>query len=73
MFNRLEGKHNVIKGVDRNPKNESKTRSNYQKVFDYLSQLEKMNPRYFHLIDNLIQGDEDVFWGLLFDIYLFYH
>lgn len=32
-----------------------------------------MNPRYFHMIDNLIEGDEDVFWGLLFDIYLYYH
>lgn len=33
---RLEGKHNVIKGVDRNPKNESKTKSNYLKMFAYL-------------------------------------
>ena len=34
--------------------------------------LEKMNPRCFNFESQLAEGNEDVFWGLLFDIRMYF-
>ena len=74
LINRLEGKHDVIKGIERAATGTTTTISNYIKLMDYLKKFEKMNPRYLHAQTYLMDGNEDVFWGLLDDIYhLYYH
>ena len=74
LINRLEGKHDVIKGIERASTSRTTTISNYIKLMDYLKKFEKMNPRYLHAQIYLMDGNEDVFWGLLDDIYhLYYH
>ena len=32
-----------------------------------------MNPRYLFAYNNLVEGDEDVFWGFLDDLRYLYH
>ena len=73
LINRLESKHEVIKGVQRKPKAISQSRINFEKVLDFLKQNEKMNSRYLYAEEYLLNGDHDVFWGLLDDIWYLYH
>jgi len=73
LINRLESKHDTIKGINRNPKNKSYVNSNYHKVMEYLKGFEKMNPRYLFAQEYLVDGNEDVFWGFLDDIWHLYN
>jgi len=73
LINRLEGRNEVIKGINRNSKSKSQINTNYLKVLDYLKGFEKMNPRYLAAGDYLIDGQEEVFWGFLDDIWHLYN
>ena len=73
LINRLEGRNEVIKGINRNSKSKSQINTNYLKVLDYLKGFEKMNPRYLAAGDFLIAGVEEVFWGFLDDIWHLYN
>ena len=73
LLNRLEGKHPIIKGINRKPKNASEVIANLRRVFDYLRQFEKMNSRYLWAHWLIVEGYTDVIWGLLDDIWYFYH
>jgi hypothetical protein len=44
-------------------------KANYLKVFHYLRGFERMNPRYMWAESLLIEGNFNVFWGLILDIY----
>ena len=39
----------------------------------YLSKIEKFNRRYLHATQYLREGNHDVFWGFLDDLWYFYH
>ncbi|KAL4463923.1 hypothetical protein ABPG74_005860 [Tetrahymena malaccensis] len=74
IINRIQGKGDTITGINRNTKNMSQIRANYTKLFYYLRKFEKMNPRYlFNSEDYLMEGNSDVFWGLLDDIWHLFH
>lgn len=46
LINRLETRGSeVVKGIQRKGNNQSFIRTNYSKIFDYLSKLEKFNKR----------------------------
>lgn len=72
LINRLEGKHDTVKGVTRHPQSKTQINVNYSKVLSYLRTIEKMNPRYLWAQDYLMDGNDDVFWGFLFDIWCLY-
>jgi hypothetical protein len=74
LINRLNGKlEQVIKGIARKPK-KREAHHNWIKVFDYLRHHERMNSR-FLFCESIVSEEEDhpgfdqVFWGLLDDIY----
>lgn len=73
LVNRLNGKHDILKGLDRNPKNISSIVSNFNKVLEYLRTFPKFCPRYLWAQKHLLEGNEDVIWGLLDDIWYWHH
>ncbi|EAR85796.2 hypothetical protein TTHERM_00312780 (macronuclear) [Tetrahymena thermophila SB210] len=74
IINRIQGKGDTITGINRNTKNMSQIRANYTKLFYYLRKFEKMNPRYlFNSEEYLMEGNSDIFWGLLDDIWHLFH
>lgn len=68
LLNRLEGRTEVIKGVERNPKNRTSVQANFTKALTYLRSFDKMNSRYLWALADLMAGVEDVIWGLVEDI-----
>ena len=73
IINKLEGKNEVIRGINRSSKSRSQVNSNYLKVLEYLRSFEKANPRYLQAQEYLIEGNEEVFWGFLDDIWHLYN
>ncbi|KAM3133327.1 hypothetical protein pb186bvf_014620 [Paramecium bursaria] len=73
LINRLSGREEALKGAIRNPKNQGQIKQNYRRVLEFLKQFEKMNFRYLNSEQQLSEGDEECFWGLLLDIKQFYH
>lgn len=69
LINHLERK-DVLKGE--NTSNRTAVKVNFDKVFNHLKKFEKFNPRYLGGMYFLINGNKDVFWGLLDDIRLVY-
>ena len=39
----------------------------------YLRKIEKFNPRYLYSKDYLKEGNHNVFWGFLNDLWCYYH
>ncbi|KAL4432084.1 hypothetical protein ABPG74_014338 [Tetrahymena malaccensis] len=72
IINLMEGKNQIIKGLERKPKKEAQITANYLKIFNYLKNFDKMNPRYLSQ-QFLIQQNENIFWGFLDDLWYFYH
>ena len=68
LVNRLEGRSEVIKGIERNPKNRTQALANLNKVLEHLRGLPKMNSRYLWSGKEIVDGNENVAWGLLEDI-----
>lgn len=73
LINRLNGKNEILKGIFREPKQNSHFEINFRKLFEFLADLPKFNPRYLWLSSSLILENEDVFWGLLDDIWHYYN
>lgn len=73
LINRLEGKHETIKGAVRKPDTKTQIVANYLKLMTFLKRFERMNARYIFAQDYLMEGNEDVFWGLLDDIWHLYN
>lgn len=69
LANRLSSRANTIKGVDRNPKNVTHILNNFNRVLDYLRSYPRFCPRYLWAHRYLMDGNPDVLWGLLDDIY----
>jgi len=69
LINRLGGKAPIIKGIDRNPKNLTSILANMNKILEYFRQFPKFCARYLWAQKYLIDGNEDVIWGLLDDIW----
>lgn len=46
LINRLNGKHPIIKGIDRNPKNMTSILANMNKILEYFRQFSKFSARY---------------------------
>ena len=68
LVNRLEGKAEVIKGIERNPKNRTQALSNLTKTLEYLRSQEKMNSRFLWSGKEIVEGRQDSICGLLADI-----
>ncbi|CAD8132611.1 unnamed protein product [Paramecium octaurelia] len=72
LINRLTGRDEVLKGALRNPKSLREIKHNYRRVLDYLKQLERMSYKYLSSEQQLADGDEEAFWGLMHDIKVYY-
>ena len=68
LINRLEGKSEPIRGVERNPRNRTQALANINKALEYLRDMAKMSAKYLWSGKNIIEGEECVVWGLLEDI-----
>ena len=68
LVNRLEGKSEVIKGIERNPKNRTQALSNLTKTLEHLRSQEKMNSRFLWSAKEIVEGRQDSILGLLTDI-----
>lgn len=61
-----------INGILRNPKSTTAILSNIRKFLQYLRRYQKMNARYLWAEKQILNGNEDVIWGLLDDMWVFY-
>lgn len=68
LVNRLEGRLEAIKGVDRKPRNRTSVQANFTKALTYLRGFDKMNSRYLWAVADLMAGTEEVVWGVIEDI-----
>lgn len=59
----------MLKGVHRNPKNISSINANYSKVLNYLREFPKMNARYLWAENLMMEGNTNVIWGFIEDIW----
>ncbi len=57
----------------RSPKTATEILSNIKKCLSHLRGFEKVNSRYMWAERYIIRGDENVIWGLLDDMWYFYH
>jgi Calponin homology (CH) domain len=73
LINRIEGKIEIIKGIERNPKNRTQALANINKALEYLRNIPKMNSRYLWSNKEIVDGDEDTIWGLLEDVKSVYY
>lgn len=69
LLNRLHGREQIIKGLNRNPKNFTAITANFDKSFSYLREFPRFSSRYLWAQALIIEGNEDVTWGLLDDIW----
>jgi hypothetical protein len=74
LLNWLSGKDVVINHTAKHFNETQTVEAAYKKVLTYLSRFERMNPRYLLSSAELAEGNnEDLFWGLLDDIYNLHH
>ena len=69
LLNRLRGRDEVIKGLHRTPKNMTAINANFDKVLSYLKDFPRFSSRYLWSQQKAIEGNSDVIWGLLDDIW----
>jgi hypothetical protein len=60
LINRLEGKNEVIKGTDYDPKNVTLLKKNWNLILDFLRRKEKFNSILLYRLDYFLSGDEAV-------------
>lgn len=70
LVNKICGKNEALKGVQRTPKNMTQVKANFSKVMNFFKKLEKMNSRFLFSEDKIIEGDENVIWGFLNDVWM---
>ena len=68
LVNKLQSRSEVIRGIERNPKNRTQALANVNKVLEHLRAQPKMNSRYLWSSKEIVDGNENVAWGLLEDI-----
>jgi hypothetical protein len=73
LIARLEGKQTSLRNIDRNPKSQTVVFANVKKCLEHLREYEKMNPRYLWSIQDIVDGNAEIIWGLLTDIWNLYH
>lgn len=76
LINRLNGKNEAIKGINRNPPrrgNMSQVQANFTKVMSYFKAYPKFCSRYLWSQNEMIRGNTDVIWGFLDDIWHWNH
>lgn len=69
LLNRLQGRDECIKGLHRAPKNMAAISANFEKVLGYLKEFPRFSSRYLWAQSKAIEGNSDVIWGLLDDIW----
>lgn len=72
LINRLEGRNEPIKGIQRNIKTVSASLFNINKGLEYLRSIPKMSPCYLWASEEIFSGDETAIFGILNDIKLLY-
>ena len=73
LVNKCEGRFPIIKGISRYPTNQTQIKANIIKVLNYLESNEKFKSKYLWSVNEIMSGDVDVIWGLLYDIYVYYN
>ncbi|KAL4456258.1 hypothetical protein ABPG74_014219 [Tetrahymena malaccensis] len=74
LLNRITGKTNpLFNGIFRGAKNSSQVNVNFNKAFSFMRQQQKLNPRYLWCIDFLKDGNPNIFWGLIDDLWHWSH
>jgi hypothetical protein len=74
LLNWLNGKQVVLSQGTKYFNEFQTIEATYRKVLTFLSKYERMNPRYILSCSELAQcQNEDLFWGLLDDIYHLHH
>lgn len=68
LVNKIERK-TVLRG--KSTASETSIRMNYKKIMNHLKKHERFNTRYLRAENYLMEGDFNVFWGFLLDIYFF--
>lgn len=72
ILNRVNGKQELIKGVEKQPRNAAAIRSNINKALVILRKLPRFSGRYLWSGEEIRGGDEEVIWGLLGEIQEYY-
>jgi len=74
LITRLEGRQELgLKQLNRNPKTFTSVYVNISKCLKYLQSCERMNPRCLWSVKEIANGNENVIWALLDDMWYFYH
>lgn len=73
LINKLAGRNPILKGVQRTPKNITCITANYEKVLSYLRKFPKMNARYLWAENSMMEGNSDIIWGFIEDIWYWHH
>lgn len=73
LIARLEGKQTSLRNVDRNPRKQATVFANVKKCLEHLREFEKMNPRHLWSVQEIVEGNAEVIWGLLEDIWSLHH
>jgi len=69
----LEGKEDLIKGIEQDPKSKSKLKSNWLKILDFLKKKPKFESKVLFEIDEFLVQDSHISINLLVDIYNHYN
>ena len=73
LINKCEGRFPTIKGISRYSLNQTQIKANITKVLSYLESNEKFKSKYLWSGNDIMSGDVDVIWGLLYDVYVYYN
>jgi len=74
LLNKLGGRTPVIKGIIRTPDSTTAINANFDKILGYLRDFPRFSSRYLWSQDKIVgEGDENVIWGLLDDIWYWKH
>jgi len=74
LINKIGGRIPVIKGINRAPDSISAINTNFDKILGYLRDFPRFSSRYLWSQDKIVvEGDINVIWGLLDDIWYWKH
>ena len=65
LINRLEGKSEIIVGIQRNPRNSTAALANIGKALEYLKGRPKMPATYLWEPKQILHENKNFIWGLL--------
>lgn len=69
FLNKLAGRSEPIKGIFRNPGTLAQINSNFDKIMSYLKEFPRFSSRFLWSQQKIINGDNDIIWGLFDDIW----